>query len=167
MATTEAVDVDLLDPLYQSGVPHKLYAALRESGTRPLASPEHTYPLRQRHRVLGRARPPRGGTREPGLGDVHRDRRPDDLPFPPKPRGVMIVTKDPPDHTHAPAHQRRFHAPHDRAPRRTDPRAHDRSSTPPPAGDLDFVQDVAYQLPMHVIADIIGIPEADRPEVFR
>ena len=29
-------------------------------------------------------------------------------------------------------------------------------------GDVDFVRDVAYQLPMHVIADIVGIPEADR-----
>lgn len=26
--------------------------------------------------------------------------------------------------------------------------------------------EIAYQLPMHVIADIVGIPEADRPEVF-
>ncbi len=34
------------------------------------------------------------------------------------------------------------------------------------AGTCNFVQDVAYQLPMHVIADIMGIPEADRPDVF-
>jgi cytochrome P450 len=34
-------------------------------------------------------------------------------------------------------------------------------------GDVDFVPEIAYQLPMHVIADIVGIPEADRPEVFR
>ena len=34
------------------------------------------------------------------------------------------------------------------------------------AGTCNFVQDVAYQLPMHVIADIMGIPEADRREVF-
>jgi cytochrome P450 len=33
-------------------------------------------------------------------------------------------------------------------------------------GECDFVRDVAYQLPMHVIADIVGIPEADRPWVF-
>ncbi len=29
------------------------------------------------------------------------------------------------------------------------------------------MSEIAYQLPMHVIADIVGIPEADRPEVFR
>jgi len=34
-------------------------------------------------------------------------------------------------------------------------------------GELDFVPDVAYRLPMHVIGDIIGIPEEDRPEVFQ
>jgi cytochrome P450 len=33
-------------------------------------------------------------------------------------------------------------------------------------GECDFVRDIAYQLPMHVIADIVGIPEADRPWVF-
>ena len=33
-------------------------------------------------------------------------------------------------------------------------------------GEVDFVSDVAELLPLHVIADIIGIPEAERPPVF-
>jgi cytochrome P450 len=33
-------------------------------------------------------------------------------------------------------------------------------------GACDFVRDVAYLLPMHLIADIVGIPEADRLWVF-
>jgi cytochrome P450 len=33
-------------------------------------------------------------------------------------------------------------------------------------GEVDFVRDVAEQLPLHVIADIIGIPEAERAPVF-
>lgn len=33
-------------------------------------------------------------------------------------------------------------------------------------GECDFVQDVAYQLPMHMIADIVGIPVADREWLF-
>jgi cytochrome P450 len=33
-------------------------------------------------------------------------------------------------------------------------------------GTVEFVSEVAYQLPMHVIADIMGIPEDDRPDVF-
>ncbi len=33
-------------------------------------------------------------------------------------------------------------------------------------GSCNFVHDVAYQLPMHMIADIMGIPVADRKELF-
>ncbi|MCF6385336.1 cytochrome P450 [Mycobacterium sp. MBM] len=33
-------------------------------------------------------------------------------------------------------------------------------------GTCDFVRDIAYQVPMHLIADIVGIPESDRPWVF-
>ncbi|UXA20447.1 cytochrome P450 [Mycobacterium sp. SMC-4] len=33
-------------------------------------------------------------------------------------------------------------------------------------GTCDFVADVAYQVPMHLIADIVGIPESDRSWVF-
>ncbi len=33
-------------------------------------------------------------------------------------------------------------------------------------GEVDFVRDVAELLPLHVIADIIGIPEDERPPVF-
>ena len=33
-------------------------------------------------------------------------------------------------------------------------------------GPCDFVRDIAYQVPMHVIADIIGIPEEDRGWIF-
>ncbi len=33
-------------------------------------------------------------------------------------------------------------------------------------GEVDFVSDVAELLPLHVIADIIGIPEPERPPVF-
>ncbi len=34
------------------------------------------------------------------------------------------------------------------------------------AGTCNFVQDVAYQLPMHMIADIVGIPTEDRQWLF-
>jgi cholest-4-en-3-one 26-monooxygenase len=33
-------------------------------------------------------------------------------------------------------------------------------------GEVDFVAEVAYKLPMHMIADIVGIPEADREWLF-
>ncbi|MBW2290870.1 MAG: cytochrome P450 [Deltaproteobacteria bacterium] len=34
-------------------------------------------------------------------------------------------------------------------------------------GTCEFVQDVAYQLPMHMIADIVGIPLKDRESLFQ
>jgi cytochrome P450 len=34
-------------------------------------------------------------------------------------------------------------------------------------GTCNFVEDVAYQLPMHVIADIVGIPVEDRQQLFK
>ena len=34
-------------------------------------------------------------------------------------------------------------------------------------GTCEFVQDVAYQLPMHMIADIVGIPVEDREALFQ
>jgi cholest-4-en-3-one 26-monooxygenase len=33
-------------------------------------------------------------------------------------------------------------------------------------GEFDFVAEVAYKLPMHMIADIVGIPEGDREWLF-
>jgi cytochrome P450 len=33
-------------------------------------------------------------------------------------------------------------------------------------GECNFVHDVAYQLPMHMIADIVGVPESDRDWLF-
>jgi cytochrome P450 len=33
-------------------------------------------------------------------------------------------------------------------------------------GELEFVSEVAYKLPMHMIADIVGIPESDREWLF-
>jgi len=32
---------------------------------------------------------------------------------------------------------------------------------------VDFVSEIAHELPMHVIADIVGIPDSDRPTVFQ
>ena len=33
-------------------------------------------------------------------------------------------------------------------------------------GECDFVAEIAYKLPMHVIADIVGIPIEDRDWLF-
>jgi cytochrome P450 len=35
-----------------------------------------------------------------------------------------------------------------------------------PLGEFNFVSEIAYKLPMHMIADIVGIPESDRDWLF-
>jgi hypothetical protein len=72
MATGEVLDVDLLDPSrYRNGIPHELYAELREvdrfSGTRGRMCPRTGATLSS-----GRTRPSGGGTGESRLGNVLR-----------------------------------------------------------------------------------------------
>lgn len=91
------------------------------------------------------------------------------VPFPAERRGVMFVTKDPPEYNRirrligAGFTPRMIGRLEEQIESRT-ARILDHAAA---RGALDFVPDIAYQLPMHVIADIVGIPEADRPEVFR
>ena len=83
-------------------------------------------------------------------------------------QGTMIVSMDPPDHTRlrrlissgfTPRMIAELESSIVRRTRQVLDEASDR-------GDVDFVVDVAYQLPMHVIADIVGIPDSDRQFVF-
>ena len=91
------------------------------------------------------------------------------VPFPPKRRGVMLVAKDPPEHLKlrklisAGFTPRMIGRLEEQIVGRTERILDDAEAR----GEVDFVPDIAYQLPMHVIADIVGIPEPDRPEVFR
>ncbi len=86
----------------------------------------------------------------------------------PEREGLMVVTMDPPGHTRL---RRLVSAGF--TPRMTallDRRARDWAATivddALELGDCDFVQEVAYPLPMHMIADIVGIPAADRTWLF-
>ena len=83
-------------------------------------------------------------------------------------RGHNLVSADPPGHTRLRKLISSGFTP--RMIRRLDEQITDRTTrvldAAAAAGTCNFVQDVAYQLPMHVIADIMGIPEADRREVF-
>ena len=92
------------------------------------------------------------------------------VPFEEERRGVMLVSKDPPEHSRMRRlDQRRFHAAHDRpASRSGSGRAPSGCSTMPPRSATSTSSPTSpICCPMHVIADIIGIPEDDRPEVFR
>jgi cholest-4-en-3-one 26-monooxygenase len=169
VTTADPIDIDLVDPsLYRGGIPHDVYAELRRIG--PVLRHRRTYVSASDAEiefwaVLGHKE----------VQAANRDWEtfsasdgPSLVPFPPE-RRVAMVSKDPPDHSRlrrlisAGFTPRMIGRLEERILERTG-RILDRAAE---QGELDFVSDVAYQLPMHVIGDIIGIPEADRPQVFQ
>jgi cytochrome P450 len=169
MTVAEVRDIDLLDPsLYRHGVPHELYAGLREEGP-VLWHPPTRVPAYGKdigfwavihHREVEHA------NRDWETFSVHDGTT--IVPFPPAQRGVMFVTKEPPEYNRIRRLISAGFTPRmvgrleqqiaERTERILDGAAARRK--------LDFVSEIAYQLPMHVIADIVGIPEGDRPKVF-
>ena len=161
-------DIDLTDSaLYANGMPHEVFTSLRDAGA-----------VHRHHGTVGRPRRDLAYwsvVRHAEIQQANRDWEtfsaldgPGLSITTPERRGHMIVSMDPPGHTR---HRRLISA----------------GFTPRMVGELeghivrrttrildefadrgggDFVTDVAYQLPMHVIADIIGIPDEDRPWVF-
>ncbi len=169
-AVAEVPGVNLLDPsLYRTGMPHELYAGLRAEGP-VLWHPSTHVPAFGRDiefwAVLGH-KEVEHANRDWETFSVHDGTT--IVPFPPAQRGVMFVTKDPPEYNRirrlisAGFTPRMVGRLEDQIADRTQRILDDAAER----GELDFVSDVAYQLPMHVIADIVGIPEGDRSEVFR
>ena len=160
--------VDLTDhELYRHGFPHELFSELREvapvwrhpdtPGTERTAG---SFWVISRHAdVQAVSRDPHRfrSFEGPSIPDIPRERQ-----------GVMVVTMDPPDHTRL---RRLVSAGF--TPRMTallDAQARTWAAAIVDAalrrGDCDFVQEVAYPLPMHMIADIVGIPHGDRAWLF-
>ncbi len=89
-------------------------------------------------------------------------------PSEPEMRDRTLITSDPPAHTHlrrlisAGFTPRMIARLDDLVVRRTTEVLESAAAQ----GTVNFVRDVAYALPMHMISDIVGIPESDRPDVF-
>jgi cytochrome P450 len=164
------LDVDLTDhELYRHGFPHDLFTDLRARGA-VLHHPRT--PL---------ARTPEGVefwvvTRHAEVQEASRDAQrfsandgPTLSPALDLQKGQAVVYADAPMHTRlrkliAAGFTPRMIARLDEQVRR---RTNDiLDAVDEVGGEVDFVHDVAYQLPMHLIGDIVGIPEADRPFVF-
>ena len=85
-------------------------------------------------------------------------------------KAPSILHMDPPDHVGLPqAREPGVHAPSNRQPRAAHPRAAlacvlDRT---PDSGEFDFVDLVAAPFPLMVIAELLGIPDGDRPDFRR
>ncbi|HZP30270.1 MAG TPA: cytochrome P450, partial [Acidimicrobiia bacterium] len=169
MSSLDVGAVDLTDAtLYREGFPHELFAELRRAGAvhrhPAVAAPPLGVELEfwsvVRHDEIERANrdwqtfSAREGI---GLGPTQPERR-----------GHTIVSMDPSDHTRmrrlisAGFTPRMIGKLEERIATRTERILDDVEAR----GECDFVKDVAYQLPMHVIADIVGIPEDERPWVF-
>jgi cytochrome P450 len=163
------LDVDLTThAIYREGFPHELFRDLRDEHPvwrHPRAELMRTPGGLEFWAVLG----------HPELQAVARDWRtfsslegPSISPNDEAQRGHTIVSMDPPTHTRMRRLISSGFTP--RMLHRLDEQIEARTTAVLEAaaakGTCDFVHDVAYQLPMHIIGDIMGIPEDDRAEVF-
>jgi cytochrome P450 len=163
------LDVDLTDDaLYRAGAPHDLYRTLRDQ-----------HPV-WRHPTAVTRRSPEGigfwaVLGHPEAQAVSRDWRTyssvQGLALTPtalEHQGHTILTTDPPAHTHIRKLISAGFTPRTIA--RLDELVVHRTTQVLEAAaeknDVNFVRDVAYPLPMHMIGDIMGIPEQDRADVF-
>jgi cytochrome P450 len=160
--------IDLTDPeLYRQGFPHEVFAILRDEA--PVWwHPENrgTDRLGGSFWVVSKHADVQAVSRDPArFSSLDGPSLPT---VPPEQRGAMVVSMDPPDHTRmrrlvsAGFTPRMITKLEDQA--RTWARtivdhALDRDQ-------CNFVHEVAYQLPMHMIADIVGIPVSDREWLF-
>jgi cytochrome P450 len=170
MHTDDVLHVDLTDTsLYRNGFPHDLFTALRRQGN-VLRHPRVAIPQFDTEiefwAVLTHAEIQEANRdwETYSAGEGHSI-----VPQPPERRGKMLISMDPPDHSRmrrlisAGFTPRIIAGLEDRIRERTT-KILDTASQ---LQQIDFVSDIAFQLPMHVIADVVGIPEDDRPEVFQ
>jgi cytochrome P450 len=153
--------------LFRHGFPHEIFSLLREE------SPVWRHPDTPGTAELG------GGfwivSRHADVLAVSRDHaRFRSLEGPslpgekPEQRGMMLISMDPPAHTRLRRLVSSGFTP--RMTARLDAQARERAvaivERALERGQCNFVHEVAYQLPMQMIADIVGIPESDRESIF-
>lgn len=163
MTTPDLTDIEL----YRQGFPHDVFSALRRD------DPVHWQAIPERLNgahdpgfwVLTRHADVQAANRDPDLFTAFDGPQ---LALTPAMAGSMLVSMDGREHTRLRRLISAGFTP--RMVRRLDDQVRvwaasiiDRALE---RGSCDFVQEVAYQLPMNVIGDIVGIPIGDRPEVF-
>jgi cytochrome P450 len=165
---SDTAALDLTDPRwYRQGFPHALFARLRrEAPVWWQAAPDGFEGGDGGFWVLSRHEDVQAANRDSeGFGALDGP----SLADRPEMRGTMLVSMDGRDH----ARQRRLisagFTPRMIGRLEEQMRGWARTIVDQALarGTCEFVEDVAYQLPMHMIADIVGIPVADRPRLFR
>jgi len=166
-ATVDLASVDLNDAeLYRGGFPHALFTRLRcEAPVWWQAAPAGFIGQDDGFWVLSRHADVVAANRD---GELFSALDGPSLADRPEMRGTMLVSMDGRDHTRlrrlisagfTPRMVRRL----EEQMRSWAERIVDDALA---RGTCDFVADVAYQLPMHMIADILGIPVEDRQWLF-
>jgi cytochrome P450 len=160
--------IDLIDPaVYANGFPHELFTTLRAE------APVYWHPFDDRVPQ----------SREPGIwvlsrhADVEMVNRDAErfsaldgpsLAYVPEMQGIMLVSMDGREHVRqrrliSAGFTPRMIAKLEEQCRSWAGRLIDAALE---LGEFNFVSEIAYKLPMHMIADIVGIPEADRNWLF-
>jgi cytochrome P450 len=160
-------DVDLHDPdRFVDGVPHEAFAVLRRE------APVHFHPEPDGPGfwVLSRHADVKQVSKAPQLfsserqGTLIRDPSPADLPF----IQAIMLNMDPPKHRVYRSLVNKVFTPRRVQHLLPKVRAMAREIIDRVAhkGECDFVADVAAPLPMQVICEMMGVPEADREQIY-
>jgi cytochrome P450 len=167
--TFPLASVDLGDiELFRHGFPHEVFTALREQ------APVWRHPETPGTRDIG-APPFWVVSTQADIEAVSRDHAhfrsfegPMVQGWDPMAQGRMLITMDPPDHARLRRLVNSGFTP--RMTAKLEEQARSWAATVVESavekGECNFVREVAYPLPMHMIADIVGIPASDRAALF-
>jgi cytochrome P450 len=165
---TRLDEIDLTDyELYRQGFPHEVFTLLRAE------APVWRHPPTSGTQQIGR--PFWVVSRHADVVAISRDHarfrslEGPSLPGdPPERQGLRLVSMDPPAHTRLRALISKGFTP--RMTAKLEDQARQWAGTiidhALERAECDFVNEVAYQLPLHMIADIVGIPHGDREWLF-
>lgn len=161
--TLDTIDLTDLE-LYRHGFPHEVFTVLREQA--PVWSHPATEELGGPFWVVS------SHADVKAVSTDHETFRSFEGPSIPdwdaNARGMMLITMDPPEHTRLRRLVNTGFTPRMTAMLEDQARgwAVEIIEGALEKGECNFVEEVAYPLPMHMIADIVGIPASDRQALF-
>tara|TARA_R110000823_G_scaffold27609_16_gene80467 strand:- start:32764 stop:34038 length:1275 start_codon:yes stop_codon:yes gene_type:complete len=169
--TFNLAGIDLSDrDLYRQGFPHPLFAQLREQAPvfrHPASAGVMQHQIEEPFWVVSRFADVRQVSRDTETFSATDG--PSIQPFPPERRNNTLVSMDPPDHRRLrgliskgfflPTMVNQMEGQIQNWCRKIVDDVIER-------GECEFVNDLAYRLPMNVIADLVGIPESARAHLF-
>jgi cytochrome P450 len=167
VSTLSLQDIDILDPsVYAEGVPHDAFRFLRREAPvyhHPEPGGPGFWALTRYDDVVSVSMDPATFSSARG-GSLMDDPPPEALPV----MQSLLINQDPPRHTRYRRLVSKGFTPG--MVRQLEPHVRDVTSRildrVAPLGGCDFVVDVAAELPLQVIAEMIGVPQGDRHRVF-